>query len=87
MLLLMAACSAVSSGVFMAHSSSRPSRAPAVVITVSGASVLIDAVLKVVLPMTGGWWKFCHDDKLEEGDRRRERKRRKVSSERTTDRT
>lgn len=28
----------------MAHSSSRPSRAPAVVATVSGASVLIDAV-------------------------------------------
>ena len=44
MLLLMAACSAVSSGVFMAHSSSGPSRAPAVVATVSGASVLIDAV-------------------------------------------
>lgn len=43
----------------MAHSSSRPSRAPAVVATVSGASVLIDAVtsandrevLKVLLAM------------------------------------
>ena len=43
MLLLMEACSAASSGVFTAHSSSRPSSAPAVVATVSGASVLIVA--------------------------------------------
>lgn len=77
MLLLMAACSAVSSGVFMAHSSSRPSRAPAVVITVSGASVLIDAVLKVVLPMTGGWWKFCHDDTQRGGGGGGEKKKKK----------
>ena len=40
MLLLIDACSARSSGVLMAHSSSRPSRAPDVT-TVSGASVLI----------------------------------------------
>ena len=45
MLLLIEACSAWSSGVLMAHSSSRPSRAPAVVATVSGASVLIVVIV------------------------------------------
>ena len=52
----------------MAHSSSRPSRAPAVVATVSGASVLIDAVTSA---MTGSRKKCCHAGSSEVGGEKR----------------
>ena len=50
-LLLIDACSARSSGVLMAHSSSRPSRAPDVT-TVSGASLIVGCCVVGVLLAT-----------------------------------
>lgn len=85
MLLLMEACSAASSGEFTAHSSSRPSRAPAVVATVSGASVLIvGANAEVELPM--GEYEFAFMD-MDHGEHEHETERggeKKKKSERRT---